>query len=194
MPEIIENTINNIREGGKVIFSNGQERIIEPHPCRVHLEIRGMALYDFYCYPEGPRDTDPDADSSDVIQMILTAFNQDEPTGWLMNVQDALAIIHGLSTAAGLAIEDGIPVAPVDEPEKRETLGEQLATIIEKENNVCFFCSDPDCKGNECLEESVVYCRCGGEMSQIQVGDEFYWKCSDCGITQVELDPEQENE
>jgi hypothetical protein len=177
MPEIIEDTIDNIREGGKVVFSNGQERIIEPHPCRVHLEIRGMALYDFYYYPEGPQEADPGADTSDVIQMILTAFNQDEPTGWLMNVQDALAIIHGLSTAAGLAIEDGIPVAPVDESEEK--------------NNVCFFCSDPDCKGNECLEESVVYCRCGGEMSQIQIGDESYWKCSDCGMSQIELDPEQ---
>lgn len=117
MKEIIKDTIENPIEGGTITFSDGSSRTIVPHSCRYHLEIHGMAVYEFFYYAEGyhvDNISDEDIDPSDCIQVLLTSFDQEEPNGWLMNVQDALILIKGLSEGCSRAIEDNKPMTPTE--------------------------------------------------------------------------------
>jgi len=68
-------------------------------------------------------------DLSDRIHLIITQSNG-EPRGWLMNQQDAIGIIRGLSVAIAKCIEDNIPPALVwQESDTKNIQGENLKAL-----------------------------------------------------------------
>jgi hypothetical protein len=80
---------------------------VEPHSQREHLAVLGSAVYEFFFYEE----EQPDEDPSDRIHVIITTADGHK-TGWLMNVQDAMIFIRGLSVCVQKAIEAGVPLTP----------------------------------------------------------------------------------
>lgn len=81
------------------------------HSCIVHQrewEGNGARIEILY-YP----DPQPGEDWSDRIHLLITPAGE-APRGWLMNVEDAMTIIHGLSGAVDRAIHDMIPPYPIE--------------------------------------------------------------------------------
>lgn len=91
-----------------ILHKDGSSEVIKAHPNRIRLEVRGKAIYEYYYFPNGVEGEDP----SDVIQFRTKPYNSDEWTGWLMNVEDVMQIIAGISLAANYALLDGLPVGP----------------------------------------------------------------------------------
>ena len=108
--DVIELSANelgiDIRKGGTVNFGEGKVVVVEPHSERVWLEVWGNGtLIEVLCYSQ-PQIGNVE---SDRIHLLITPAGG-ERLGWLMNIEDALAIIGGLSRAASKAIDLDIPV------------------------------------------------------------------------------------
>lgn len=102
----------DIREGITVVWhSDGRTIEIPPHSQRVYLEIWGNGFIDVLFYAEPQLDEDP----SDRIHLMIHGFGG-ERRGFIMNVQDAICMVHGLSTGIQRAIEEGVPTRPEQEP------------------------------------------------------------------------------
>lgn len=97
----------DIREGIIVDYGNGKQIEIPPHSQRVYLEVWGNGFIDVLFYDE----PELGEDESDRIHLMVHGFGGDT-RGFLMNTQDAMAMIHGLSTAVQRAIEAGVPTKP----------------------------------------------------------------------------------
>jgi hypothetical protein len=97
----------DIRDGIAVDYGDGQKIEIPPHSERIYLEIwrNGCMEVLFYSEPQ------PDVDVSDRIHLLIHGFGTGK-RGLLMNVQDAIAMVHGLSTGIQRAIEAGVPTGP----------------------------------------------------------------------------------
>jgi hypothetical protein len=97
----------DIRDGIIVDYGDGREIEIPPHSERVYLEMwaNGFIEVLFYSEPQ------PDEDPSDRIHLIVHGFGG-ERRGFLMNAEDATAMIHGLSTGIQRAIAAGVPLKP----------------------------------------------------------------------------------
>jgi hypothetical protein len=91
--------------GGTIKYDDGREVVIETHSERVWVEVwSNGAIIETLCYSE-PQEGSV---NSDRIHLIITDGNG-ERTGWLMNIEDAIAIIGGLSRAVSRAIDLGVP-------------------------------------------------------------------------------------
>lgn len=92
----------DLKLGGTI---NGIE--IPPHSQREHLAVYGKAVYEFLFYESAQ----PGEDPSDRIHVIITTCDG-QKQGWLMNVEDALVFIRGLSVCVQKAVESGVPLRP----------------------------------------------------------------------------------
>lgn len=101
---------NDIREGIIVDFGDGLTLEIPPHSQRIYLELWGNGFIDVLFYDE----PQPDADPSDRIHLLVHGFGG-ERRGFIMNVQDAICMVHGLSTGIQRAIEAGVPMRPAEQ-------------------------------------------------------------------------------
>jgi hypothetical protein len=96
-----------LQEGGVIMYDDGKEVEIEPHSERVWLEVwHNGTTIETLCYS---RWQDGNMES-DRIHLVITP-DGGERMGWLMNIEDANAIVMGLSRAISRAIELGIPVS-----------------------------------------------------------------------------------
>lgn len=100
----------DIREGGTFNFGDGRIIEVPPHSRRIYLEVWGNGFFDFLFYDEPQEDADP----SDRIHMMIHGFDG-ERSGLLLNVEDGLAIIRGLTAGIQFAIAANVPVKPVGE-------------------------------------------------------------------------------
>jgi hypothetical protein len=80
---------------------------VEPHSQREHIAVLGNSVYEFLFYEE----QQPGQDPSDRIQIIITTADGSKQ-GWLMNVEDSMIFIRGLSVCVQKAIRAGVPLAP----------------------------------------------------------------------------------
>lgn len=93
----------DIVNGGTITFDSG-EVMLEPHSERVWVEVwSNGTIIEVLCYSE----PQPDTVESDRIHLLITTGGK--TTGWLMNIEDAIAIISGLSRAMSKAIDLGVP-------------------------------------------------------------------------------------
>jgi len=99
--------ISDIRDAIVVDYGNGQKVEIQPHSQRVFLEVWANGAMEVLFYTEPQPDTDP----SDRIHWMITGFDG-ERRGFLMNVEDTIATIRGLSIGIQCAIEMGVPTKP----------------------------------------------------------------------------------
>lgn len=96
----------DVVNGGDIAFDDGRVVTLKPHSCRVWVEVwNNGTIIETLCYPE----RQPDSVDSDRIHLLITPESGEE-IGWLMNIEDATAIIAGLSRAIGKAIDMGVPV------------------------------------------------------------------------------------
>lgn len=94
------------RMGGTVKFPDGHCIEIPAHSQRVHGEIwHNGAFIEVLFYQE----QQPGKHPSDRIHLMVTD-GEGNRSGWLMNTEDAVSIIRGLTTAVQAAIESNIPV------------------------------------------------------------------------------------
>lgn len=103
---------SDIREGITVDFGDDRTLEIPPHSQRVYLEMWGNGFIDVLFYDEPQLGEDP----SDRIHLMIHGFDG-ERRGFIMNVQDAICMVHGLSTAIQRAIEAGVPLKPTKQEE-----------------------------------------------------------------------------
>jgi len=95
----------DLKAGGEVAG-----RTIPAHSERIYLEAwQNGAMVEVLFYEEPP---DP-AEPSDRIHLVVTPADG-ESQGWLMNVEDAIGVIRGLSVAVQAAIEAEVPIKPGD--------------------------------------------------------------------------------
>jgi hypothetical protein len=80
---------------------------VEPHSQREYLAVLGSTVYEFFFYEQ----EQPDEDPSDRIHVIITTA-AGHKTGWLMNVEDAMIFLRGLSVCVQKAIQAGVPLKP----------------------------------------------------------------------------------
>ena len=105
--------MNDIRLGGTITFPDGRTLDIIPHSQRVALAVwSNGAFVEVLFYEE----RQAGEDDSDRIHLLITSEGK-KPRGWLMNVQDATAIIRGLSIAIDRAIDAGVPMKPSGDSE-----------------------------------------------------------------------------
>ena len=97
----------DLKTGGRVELSPGRVVVIPPHSQREFLTVLGRTLYEFLVYDE----VQPGEDPSDRIHLLITDW-KGERRGWLMNVEDALILIQGLSTCCRVVMERGLPLGP----------------------------------------------------------------------------------
>lgn len=93
--------------GGTVDHGDGRIVKIQPHSQREYLAVYGKTVYEFFLY-ENPQ---PNEEESDRINVIIKDYDG-KFTNWLMNVEDAVVFIRGLSLCIQKAIEIGIPLKP----------------------------------------------------------------------------------
>ena len=79
---------------------------IPPHSERIYLELWPNQAVEILCYSQ----PQPGEDNSDRIHLII--HEDDNRRGWLMNCEDALAVIRGLTAGIAAAVELGIPWGP----------------------------------------------------------------------------------
>lgn len=98
----------DLKNGGTVDFGDGTVVEIPPNQHREHLSVFGRTVYEFLFYPKPLDGEDP----SDRIHVIITDLEGNR-RGWLMNVEDAIVFIRGLSVCMQKAIEAGdVPFTP----------------------------------------------------------------------------------
>lgn len=97
----------DLKNGGVVDFGDGTVVEIPPNPHREHLAVFGETVYEFLFYPEPL----PGEDQSDRIHVLITD-RHGKRCGWLMNVEDAIVFIRGLSVCMQKAVEAGVPFTP----------------------------------------------------------------------------------
>jgi len=97
----------DIREGVIIDYGDGREVKIPPHSERIYLEVWRNLACEVLFYTE----VQPNADPSDRIHLMIHAGDCVR-RGFLMNVQDALSIVHGLTTAIQRSIAADIPLKP----------------------------------------------------------------------------------
>jgi len=103
--------IDNPKAGGLLRHEEtGVEVLIPARSDREFIAIYGSTVYDFIFYEEEQEGEDP----SDRIHLLITTAD-DQRVGGLMNAQDALTIIEGLTVCVQRAIEAGIPLLPAEE-------------------------------------------------------------------------------
>ena len=92
---------------GITIDYGGSNLVVPPHSKRVFLEVwaNGAMEVLFYADPQ------PDVDPSDRIHWMITGFDG-ERRGFLMNVEDAIAAIRGLSLGVQRALSANVPLKP----------------------------------------------------------------------------------
>jgi hypothetical protein len=97
----------DIREG--LTIRNYRDELIEipPHSERVYLESWANGYFDFLFYSEPQEGFDP----SGRIHFMIKRFNMN-PVGLLMNVEDAISIVRGLTICIQEAIAAGVPTKP----------------------------------------------------------------------------------
>lgn len=82
--------------------------VLAPHSQRVYAEIWGNgASIEVLVYKE----PQPGEDKSDRIHLVITDSDGVQ-RGWLMNIEDATAIVRGLQAGIERAYEYGIPERP----------------------------------------------------------------------------------
>lgn len=84
--------------------------IVEPNQERVHLEVWPNQVIEVIVYS----DPQPNEDPSDRIHLIITDADGHR-AGWLMNIDDASAVVDGLSAGIRRAVELGVPERPEGE-------------------------------------------------------------------------------
>ena len=95
----------DVKLGGSIDFGEGRAIEIQPHSQRVFGEAWGNgAFVEVLFYDEDQ----PGADPSDRIHLMITPAGGAR-RGWLMNVEDARAIIAGLTIGIRRAVEADIP-------------------------------------------------------------------------------------
>ena len=100
----------DLLRGGIIEYPDGHKVTIPPHSQRVFGSIwHNGAFIEVLFYEQ----TQPRQDASDRIHLLVTLANG-KRNGWLMNVEDAIAIIRGLSVAITQAIEQDIPIKSPD--------------------------------------------------------------------------------
>ena len=97
----------DIREGVIIDYGDGREVKIPPHSERIYLEVWRNLACEVLFYTE----VQPNADPSDRIHLIIHRVDGDR-RGFLMNVQDAISVVHGLTTAIQRAIAADISMKP----------------------------------------------------------------------------------
>jgi len=100
----------DLKNGGDLKWENGKEIHINPNPNRECLHIAGDSHFQFLFYPEKLKGED----NSDRIHLLIKPYNS-KMRGWLMNIEDAIVIIRGLSICIQKAIENRIPPSPIEE-------------------------------------------------------------------------------
>lgn len=98
----------NIQDGLTIDFGDGKTLVIPPHSQRVYLEVWSNGFIDVLFYQEPQEDEDP----SDRIHLMVHDFDGGV-RGHIMNVEDAICIVHGLTTAIQHAIGAGVPTKPL---------------------------------------------------------------------------------
>ncbi len=88
---------------------------IEPHSEREYLAILGKTVYEFLFYTEKLENHD----SSDRIHVMVTSADGSKQ-GWLMNIEDALIFMRGLSICMYKAVQAGIPPKPLYDANQEE--------------------------------------------------------------------------
>jgi len=95
-----------IQNGGTIQFDDGTKIVIAPHSERVWIAVwHNGTTIETLCYSQ-PQEGNVE---SDRIHLVITPEGG-ERIGWLMNIEDAVNIITGLSRAIDKAIDYGIPV------------------------------------------------------------------------------------
>lgn len=98
----------DLKLGGVVDHGDGRVVKIIPHSQREHLAILGSTVYEFFFYVE----PQPDENPSDRINVIIRESNG-KSVNWLMNVEDAIIFIRGLSICIQKAMDVGVPLKPI---------------------------------------------------------------------------------
>ena len=96
--------------GGTIEYPDGRTITLPPHSQRVFGSIWHNGAFIEVLFYEQPQ---PSQDASDRIHLLITPA-KGKRRGWLMNVEDAIAIIRGLSVAITHAIEQGVPINSPD--------------------------------------------------------------------------------
>jgi hypothetical protein len=96
----------DLKLGGTIDHGDGRLVEIQPHSQREYLGVLGTTIYEFFFYEEQQSD-----EPSDRIQILITDRDGCKQ-GWLMNVEDAIILIRGLSQCCLKAISASVPVAP----------------------------------------------------------------------------------
>ena len=96
--------------GGTIEYPDGHTITLPPNSQRVFGSIWHNGGFIEVLFYEQPQ---PRQNVSDRIHLLITPA-KGKRRGWLMNVEDAIAIIRGLSVAITQALEQDIPVKPPD--------------------------------------------------------------------------------
>ena len=89
------------REGGTIEFEDGSRIEVPAHSQRVHGDIWHNGAFVEVLFYQEPQ---PGEDPSDRIHLMVTDRNGDKD-GWLMNAEDAVSIIRGLTAALQAAVD-----------------------------------------------------------------------------------------
>lgn len=101
----------NIDPRDEIVIDHGGDSliVIPAHSQRIFLEVWANGAMEVLFYDE----PQPGEDPSDRIHWLITGFDG-EKRGFLLNVEDAVAVISGLSSAVRRAIYTGVPTRPSD--------------------------------------------------------------------------------
>lgn len=102
---------SNIMDGLTIDFGDGHTLVVPPHSQRIYLEAWGNGFLDVLFYQEPVEGED----ESDRIHLMIHGFDG-YADGWILNVEDAIAMIRGLSAGIQHAIAHDVPTKPVSQP------------------------------------------------------------------------------
>lgn len=97
----------DIRDGLIIKHENGKTIEIPPHSERYYVEAWGNGYIDFLFYSE----PQPGFDPSDRIHFMIKGFDFG-PKGFLLNAEDAISLVRGLTVGIQMAIAAGVPLKP----------------------------------------------------------------------------------
>lgn len=100
----------DLQSGGTIVLGGNT---IEVEPCkeRIHGALWGNGALIEVLFHAEPLEGE---DVSDRIQLLITPAGG-KRRGWLMNVEDALEVVEGLHTGIKLAVENNVPLKPVED-------------------------------------------------------------------------------
>jgi len=104
---VMKHELENIKDGGYIIHDDGSRVDIRPHSEREHLAVLGKTVYEFLFY-NSPLDGE---DESDRIHILIT-HHDGEKSGLLLNFEDVIIFMRGLSVCMQKALENNVPFTP----------------------------------------------------------------------------------